>query len=273
MNFASNEEDPFQCIDMDQPRSGRAIVSPHSPVLLSPTSTKLPVGAQSKKRFRKRSVALHPLPDEQRELVRASFDAADTEGTGYITREALASMLKANYQPSEVETTQVMQWIDVSGNGLVDFPEYIICMASVMVQNDVDKSEGIDRAREALSFEMQRMNSSMKRAQEGAEEVPKLDLDKVEHAKEIVGEKNLEAMEARWKSLDTENRGYLDRDQVKELIRLTYVPSEGTIDGFMRVFTQTERGISREDFLQGMTLLYGDFSYMMPNMHSSVRMS
>ena len=81
LGFAVNEEDEYKCIDMDAPRSSKAFVSqPQSP--FSTTTEKLPVGAQSKRRFRKRSVNLHPLPDHMLATVRNSFDAIDTEGTG-----------------------------------------------------------------------------------------------------------------------------------------------------------------------------------------------
>merc|ERR1711934_1220360 len=96
MGFMVNEDD-FQCIDMDAPRSSKAFVSqPASPLMPSPVNEKLPVGAQSKRRFRKRSVNLHPLPDGQLDVVRASFDKVDIDNTGYISQESLKVMLKSN---------------------------------------------------------------------------------------------------------------------------------------------------------------------------------
>jgi len=269
-----NEEEDFQCIDMDAPGSRKAFVSqPTSPLFpLSPTAAKLGVKGQSKRRFRKRSVNLHPLPDEQLKLVRESFDLADPASTGFITRDALKTMLKQNYQPSEAETLRVLRWFDLTGTGKVEFSEYAIAMASVMTQAGIGKEAGIEEAREALSFEMQRMNVSITKSRAGgAEELPSFNLDNTEHAFEIVGEANLDKMKTRWESLDIEKRGYLELDQIRELIRLTYVPPAATVESFCRVFTTTaDHGISRHDFEQGMTLLYGDFSYAFSQ--SSVRL-
>jgi len=278
LGFAVNEEDEFKCIDMDAPRSAKAFVSqPQSPFSTTLTAeSKLPVGAQSKRRFRKRSVNLHPLPDNQLATVRQSFDQIDSAGTGFIAPQQLKDLLKANYKPSEVETSQVLEWLDTKGTGHVEFNEYLIGMASVMSNAGIAKEAGIEQAREALSMEMQRMTQMKASHKEGDGEVPTFNLENVAAAHDIVGEANIEKMKERWNSLDTENKGYLDREQIKELIRLTYVPSVATMEAFMRVFTLSEKGIARDDFVQGMTLLHGDFSYVMPHggqAHSSVRLN
>ena len=116
----------------------------------------------------------------------------------------------------------MLEWLDSSGTGHVDFDEYLIGMASVMSNAGIAKDAGeyftgypphsvfivdveinhstqgwctgIEEAREALSMEMQRM-SQLKASQKlGNGEVPKFNLENVGAAREIVGESNIEKM-------------------------------------------------------------------------------
>jgi len=257
--YSTNEEDDFQCVDMDAP-SGVSKKSARMNASLtrmdSSSALGMQVGTQSQRRFRKRSVNMEMLSPEQLTTIRDSFDSVDMQGTGYISTADLAEILKANYRPSEVETRQVHSWLDRSGDGKVCFDDYVVVMASVMEKSGVQQEQGIDAAREALSFEMQRRSAA------GAQcDTPAPTSASVKAAEEVVGADNQRKMQERWAVLDTSQQGYLEKEQVRELIRLTYVPSEATIKAFMRIFTFSEEGLSRDNFVQGMTLLNGDFSF------------
>lgn len=257
--YSTNEEDDFQCIDMDTPNgvSKKSARMNASLTRMDSSSTLgMQVGTQSQRRFRKRSVNMEMLSPEQLTTIRDSFDSVDVQGTGYISTPNLAEILKANYRPSEVETRQVHSWLDRSGDGKVCFDDYVVVMASVMEKSGVRQEQGIEAAREALSFEMQRRSAA------GAQcDTPAPTSASVKAAEEVVGADNQRKMQERWAVLDTSQQGYLEKEQVRELIRLTYVPSEATISAFMRIFTFSEEGLSRDNFVQGMTLLNGDFSF------------
>jgi len=252
--YSTNEEDEYQCVDMDSPGAMKKSGRHTGPASMGHTGNSMKVGTQSQRRFRKRSVNMEMLDDEALGRIRASFDAIDEKGTGYILPDQLSDILKANYQPSEVETNQVHSWLDRSSDGKVTFEDYVVVMASVMEKAGINQEQGIEAAREALSFEMQRRSEA-----ECATPAPTN--ASVNAAQEIVGEENLRKMKERWTILDTAEQGYLEKEQVKELIRLTYVPQQAVIEAFMRVFQFNENGIARNDFVQGMTLLNGDFSF------------
>lgn len=256
---AEEEEGIGAVTDMDSPGgTRRAGKGPYHS-----TSTKLPVGAQSQRRFRKRSVNMEMLSEEQLKEIRASFDEIDTGGTGFIPQTSLSQILRTNYRPSEVETNQVMEWFDGSGEGHVLFDSYIVVMAEVMTRAGLTTEDGIERAREALSYEFQGL------AQRDAAGAIDASPENVDKARSIVGESNLVKMHERWDGLDTSKQGYLEREQVQELIRLSYVPTAHTINAFMRVFPASEEGIARNDFVQGMTLLNGDFNFAIQKSTSS----
>lgn len=256
--YSTNEEDDFQCIDMDSPGGQKKSQAGAASLKRTPSQMNMKVGSQSQRRFRKRSVNMEMLTEEQLKTIRDSFDAIDTQQTGYISTSSLSGILKANYRPSKIETSQVHSWLDRSGDGKVYFDDYVVVMASVMERAGIQPEQGIEAARQALSFEMQRRTSELC-------DTPAPTTASVNAAQEIVGETNLKKMQERWAILDTAKQGFLEKEQVRELIRLTYVPSEATIGAFMRVFEVKENGIARADFVQGMTLLNGDFSFAIQN--------
>jgi len=63
-------------------------------------------------------------------------------GSGYILPDQLSDILKANYQPSEVETNQVHSWLDRSSDGKVTFEDYVVVMASVMEKAGINQEQG-----------------------------------------------------------------------------------------------------------------------------------
>lgn len=259
-------------VDMDAPKHPRKlsmdsqkspeyrVAGDQEPLSEAPT---MPVGTQNKKRFRKRSVNITTLPDDQLKSVDEIFNELDAEKTGFISREAVARVLKDNYRPSEVEVEEVMLWLNNSGDGRVVFNEYMVAMASVMTKAGLNENNDIETARAELSKVMQDLT---REAQEGDKEVPKaVAMEATEsnmnNARVVIGESNLAHMKERFEGLDTEKKGYLGKDEIRELVRLTYVASKENLDAFMRFFdVNNAEKISRSEFRHGITLLYGDFS-------------
>jgi len=251
----------FSQTDMDAPKPRK--MSAQTQPSQAPS---LPVGTQGKKRFRKRSVNITTLPDDQLAVVDRIFDDLDSDQTGYISRQAVARVLKQHYRPSEMELQEVLKWMDSSGAGSVTFDEYMVAMASVMSTAGLNENNDIDTARAALSKEMQRLSAVDEAEDNGTvRAVMEASPENLKNAETVIGAENLLQMKMRFKSLDTESKGFLNKDEIRELIKLTYVAPEENINTFMKFFDGSckEQGITRGEFKHGLTLLYGDFTFVL----------
>lgn len=261
-----NSEAFDEVVDMDAPKPGheRRTEASVNPV---------PPGAQGQKRFRKRSVNITTLPDDQLKAVCETFRQCDKENTGSISRADVAQILKENYTPTAAEVDEVMQWMDSAGNGNVSFDEYTVAMASVLTKSGLGEEDSIETARAALSNEMQ---ARAKEKEKAGVESPGSQLkrvgsltsseENVKNAVILIGEEKLGHMRTRFDTLDSESKGFLEQEQVQQLVKLTYVAPEHSIESFMRFFTVSTDGadsITLDSFTHGLTLLYGDFTFVL----------
>ena len=191
-------------VDMDSPKNERRTEAPIAPIA---------PGKQGQKRFRKRSVNITTLPDDQIAMVEETFKAVDKTGSGSISREDVAQVLKENYCPTGAEIAEVMQWMDATGDGHVTFNEYSVAMASVLTKTGLGAEDSIETARAALSAEMQKL-SAAKTAEE--DKVGKMGAteENVKNAHVLIGEEKLGHMKVRFETLDTEKKGFLTQEQV-----------------------------------------------------------
>ena len=205
-------------------------------------------------------------------MVEETFRACDKDNKGSISRSDVAQILKESYQPTTAEVDEVLQWMDSAGDGKVTFDEYTVAMASVLTKSGLGEEDSIETARAALSKEMQKLSAD-KEAQKG-----KADQDlkrvgsmaateeNVSNARILIGEEKLGHMRVRFDTLDTDSTGSLERAQVEQLVKLTYVASENSINAFMNFFTVSTDGsdeITLDSFKHGLTLLYGDFTFVL----------
>jgi len=246
----------FDTVNMDAPKPRKVSIQKGSSDSPKPTG---------QRRFRKRSVNITTLPDEQLAVVESIFHGIDSEGTGFISREDVAQILKENYKPTDVDVQEVMSWLDGDGDGTVSFDEYSVAFASVMTKAGLNSVADIETARAALSAEMTKLSSEKK--PDGDAQVADMPAseENVNNARKIIGEENLQHMKDRFQGLDTDSKGHLTREEVKELVRLTYVAPPENINTFMKFFHEdaAEKGITLAEFKHGLTLLYGDFTFML----------
>lgn len=249
----------FDTVNMDAPKPRKLSIQ-----TAAPDGAKPKAGGQQR-RFRKRSVNICTLPDDQLAVVEAIFFNIDTQRTGFISRVDVAQILKENYKPTDVDVQEVMQWLDVNSSGTVDFDEYSVAFASVMTKAGLNSVADIETARAALSAQMTKLSHQKKSEGEGEGVRMKASAENISNATTIIGEGNLKHMKDRFESIDTDSKGHLTRDEVKELVRLTYVAPSENINTFMKFFHENaaEKGISLMEFKHGLTLLYGDFTFML----------
>jgi calmodulin len=85
------------------------------------------------------------LTEEQIAEFKEAFSLFDKDGNGTITTKELGTVMRSLGQnPTEAELMDMIQEIDTSGSGTVEFPEFLTMMARKM--KDVDSEEEIIEA-------------------------------------------------------------------------------------------------------------------------------
>uniref|UniRef100_A0A6U4ML33 EF-hand domain-containing protein n=1 Tax=Hemiselmis andersenii TaxID=464988 RepID=A0A6U4ML33_HEMAN len=80
------------------------------------------------------------LTEEQIMLVREVFDAFDTDGGGTIDVDELRAAMKALGQNrTKAEVKALMEEIDSSGEGVIDFSEFMDFMKPMILAEDLEK--------------------------------------------------------------------------------------------------------------------------------------
>ena len=79
-----------------------------------------------------RSVA---LSEETKEELKQAFAHFDTDGSGSITSEELGDVMRAiGQEPTEAELYDMINEVDESRDGKIDFDEFLMLMAVQMAQ-------------------------------------------------------------------------------------------------------------------------------------------
>lgn len=88
----------------------------------------------------------HGLTDEQIAEFKEAFSLFDKDGDGTITTKELGTVMRSLGQnPTEAELQDMINEVDVDGNGTIDFPEFLTMMARKMKDTDSE-----DEIREAF---------------------------------------------------------------------------------------------------------------------------
>ena len=80
------------------------------------------------------------LSEEQVEELMEAFSVFDREGRGSITTKELGVVMRALGQdPTEAELTDMVNEVDLDGNGNIEFEEFMALMSKKMKQNDTEE--------------------------------------------------------------------------------------------------------------------------------------
>ncbi|XP_030765126.1 calmodulin-A-like isoform X2 [Sitophilus oryzae] len=83
--------------------------------------------------------------DENIAEIREVFTIFDKEGIGMISTKELGMVMKALGQnPTEAELLDIIEEVDIDGNGLIDFEEFVAAMKKIM--KDCDNEDDIKAA-------------------------------------------------------------------------------------------------------------------------------
>ena len=80
------------------------------------------------------------LTDEQIAEFKEAFSLFDRDGDGSITTNELGTVMRSLGQnPTEAELQDMINEVDVDGNGTIDFPEFLSLMARKMKETDTEE--------------------------------------------------------------------------------------------------------------------------------------
>lgn len=80
------------------------------------------------------------LTDEQIAEFKEAFSLFDKDGDGNITTKELGTVMRSLGQnPTEAELQDMINEVDVDGNGTIDFPEFLSLMARKMKETDTEE--------------------------------------------------------------------------------------------------------------------------------------
>ena len=80
------------------------------------------------------------LTDEQIAEFKEAFSLFDKDGDGSITTKELGTVMRSLGQnPTEAELQDMINEVDVDGNGTIDFPEFLSLMARKMKETDTEE--------------------------------------------------------------------------------------------------------------------------------------
>jgi len=83
---------------------------------------------------------VHDLTEEQIAEYKEAFALFDKSGTGVISSRELGNLMKSLGQnPTEAELRDLVNEIDINGDGVIDFHEFINLMAKQSHENDPEE--------------------------------------------------------------------------------------------------------------------------------------
>eukprot|EP00904_Undaria_pinnatifida_P012230 jgi/Undpi1/8137/HiC_scaffold_24.g10608.m1 len=92
--------------------------------------------------------AIKDLADEEVEDLRETFRTFDKDGSGEIDLNELRTVMTSlGYSPTNKQLEDMMAKVDLDGNGLINFAEFVTMMRKCKVDTDFDR-----QIREAFKF-------------------------------------------------------------------------------------------------------------------------
>lgn len=272
-------DDMFEVVDMDKPKKAPLLLNStlsFSSNDAQPAQTTSPVSQVSQQRFRKKSINMQ-LGDGSvdGDSVARISEIFNQHATGdAMSQDSLGGALQQIYQPSEEEKAFLLLWFDLDGTGHVSYDEYCVVMAAVMKEAGLAADAGIEKAREQLIINMERIMEEGTDSPAMQEHVARenrtgavgkflnnrtVGPEVIEEATVLLTESLMTHMRERFDLFDTDKDNFLSHDELSEFVKVAYKPSAKRVQKWSRYFVSESAGVSVEDFITGMINLADDF--------------
>jgi len=227
-------------------------------------------GGAEVKRYRRRSTdSVVGTTEKQKYLHMVLTTWIDISGgEASIHIDEVAQVVKDNYQPSTHEIERVLQWLDTSQDGLVSFDEYCLGMAGVMKAAGLTGSEDVNVANEALSSQLSEVLNP--------DSIPSKDISPdspvssspclMGEIHTSLGEEVVTWLRENFEQADSMRSGNLAREQLIDLVKLTYVPRGAHLDKMLKWFEKKDlesMHVTKEAFMNGFYQLAEDLSFVL----------
>jgi len=206
---------------------------------------------------RKRSVNVCTLDDATLKNLNDAFARFDTSGTGELSHAEVRVLVKESYEPTEEQVSNVFAHLNVKQDDLVVFEEFMLGFQSLFCDvKDNPEATSFDFVYE--QYETQLHAISKQGASKGGLECTEA---VCAQAMEEIGEEWIVLLRDRFKSFsEAGDDTQLSKLDMQKLLKVAFTPSEDKIAKVMAFFDMTGGGgdITLQNFINGMTLLYGD---------------
>ncbi len=82
---------------------------------------------------------LEDIPQDRRKELQEAFEIFDVNKDGSISKKELENILRSlNEDPEEEEIQQLLDEVDVDGNGEIDFEEFVALMGKIQKEIDLE---------------------------------------------------------------------------------------------------------------------------------------
>lgn len=212
---------------------------------------------------RKRSVNVCTLPGEVQEELEKLFNSFDKEGNGTISRDDIVPLITSQgsiYDPTEEEVTNVIKYL--SNKGVITREDFLMGYHRV-VQTLGGVVAGVVGFKEVTKTFNMELHCIAKQGM-GCNLLPEGEYlgTVVEAANEEMGADLVAEVTERFEALAQENGSELGRKDVGSLLKQCFYPGKEKIDLVMNFFDGSDGAVSLSNFMNGMTLLYGDLSLL-----------
>jgi len=213
---------------------------------------------------RKRSVNVCSLDNETVESLKAQFAKVDKTESGSLSPSEVEQLIKESYAPTEAETNNVFQCLNVNEDGVVDLDEFVVSFYVIykaFIREAGHAEVEFDSVYAEFTAEL---NYMAKRGKRGVSDDIVFSVEVLAEAKSVLPEEWITNLKEKFSACATSEELKLSRSDVVTLLKTIFCPSQAKIDMVMGFFAMTggTEAITSENFINGMTLLYGDLGQL-----------
>jgi len=206
------------------------------------------------------SISSNPLPSEVVASLEAEFAKFDPEGTGFIHKDHVVPLIitksSSIYDATEEEITNTMRYL--TGGETISRDDFVIGYQRVAVTMGL----GADYFELTRTFNMELQCIAKSGTGHNLLHQGEYESSVIQSAEEELGAECVSQIDARFADLAQENGGSLTRHDVGEMLRNCFMPPKGKMEMVMNFFDANDDKVALQNFLHGMTLLYGDLTLL-----------